>query len=446
MNHTRKFLSVFALISLLALVVAAPARAFDGRGGDRVTIGVDEVVDDDLYVGANEFVLEGTVNGDVIAFGQTVTVNGTVNGDLIAGGQTVIVNGEVTGAIRMGGSVLFVGENARIGGDIVSAGYSLEVRKGGVVGQDLVFAGGQVLLAGDVARNVLAAASAFELRGTVGGNVKAELGATNRSQVGPSPTMFMPQTTIPAPALTPGLTVDPAARINGNLLYVQDKKLTLPAGIVGGAVQYTAFVPDVTLPEQPTFAEKVSNWVLDFVRSGITHILIGLLLLWLFPAFVKGLSETLKTKLWPSLGWGAVSWMVFFAALLLIVFATIAIGILFGSLTLGQLTGTIVWLGILALFVLVIGFVLATSFLAEVVFGTALGKWILTRAHSNLAEHRYWPMVIGVLITIAAIYLLSFPAIPGIFAWLVNVAVILFGLGTLWIWGRDHWVRKPTRI
>jgi hypothetical protein len=87
--------------------------------------------------------------------------------------------------------------------------------------------------------------------------------------------------------------------------------------------------------------------------------------------------------------------------------------------------------------------VLITTFVAEVVFGTALGKWILVRAHSSLAESRYWPMVIGVLITITVLALLSFPVIPGIFSWLLNFAVILFGLGTLWIWGRERLVKKP---
>ena len=107
------------------------------------------------------------------------------------------------------------------------------------------------------------------------------------------------------------------------------------------------------------------------------------------------------------------------------------------------LTGTFVWLGILALFVLIIGFALTTGFVAEVVFGTTLGRWILTSAHSSLAENRYWPMVIGVLITLAVVALLSFPVIPGIFAWLVNAVVILLGLGTLWIWGSDKLVKKP---
>jgi len=47
-------------------------------------------------------------------------------------------------------------------------------------------------------------------------------------------------------------------------------------------------------------------------------------------------------------------------------------------------------------------------------------------------------MVIGVTITVAVIALLSFPLIPGFLGWLLNFAVILFGLGALWLWGRER--------
>src|SRR6187200_294493 len=94
MYHARKFLSVFVLVVLLALTFSTPAYAFDGRGGDRIVIEAGEVINDDLYVAAQEFVLDGTVNGDLIVFAQNVTINGKVDGDLMAAAQTVAVYGE----------------------------------------------------------------------------------------------------------------------------------------------------------------------------------------------------------------------------------------------------------------------------------------------------------------------------------------------------------------
>jgi hypothetical protein len=442
MNHTRKFLSVFVLATLLALTFITPAYAFDGRGGDKVVIQAGEVVNDDLYVGAQEFVLDGTVNGDLIVFAQAVTINGKVDGDLITAAQTVVVNGEVTGAIRMAGSVLQVGEKASIGKDIVGAGSSFENMEGSKIGRDLVFAGGQILLAGDVTRNVQVATGGFDLRGKVGGDVNAEVGDADDGRAGLPPAVFMPRTNVSVPNVQPGLRIASSAAVAGNLKYTQSKDVAIPAGVVSGKVTRTEPSKDNTRPREETVAQKIVKWGLNFVRDSITLILIGLLLLWLFPIFISSLSDQLQAKPLPSLGWGAVAWAGFFFVLLLIIAVTILGGIVFGVLTLGQLTGTVIWLGILTVLGLIGGFVLVTTFVAKVVFGVALGKWIFTRLNSPLAEHRYWPMVAGVLITLAVIAMLSFPLIPGLLGWLLNFAIILLGLGALWLWGRERMVKS----
>jgi cytoskeletal protein CcmA (bactofilin family) len=442
MNNVRRLLATFALVALISLTFASSALAFDGRGGDKVVIAADEEINDDLYVTATEFTLDGTVNGDVIVFGQVSTINGTIDGDLISAAQTVVVNGTVTGAIRIAGSVLLVGENASIGGDIIGAGYSLEVKEGSEVGQDLVFAGGQLLLAGNVDRNVKVGTNAFELRGTVGGNVEAEVGESG--QAGPPPSMFMPPSPVSAPAVKPGLTFGSSAKVEGNLEYTQARDITVPSGVVAGEITRNEPATNQTAaPRQQTTGEKVTIWGINLLRSAITLILIGLFLLWLFPFFMQGLSGKLQTALWPSLGWGVVAYVVFFFLVLVMIAGTIAGGLLFGVLTLGGLAGTVVWLGVLSLFALIVGFVLVTSFVAKIVFGQALGRWILARTNPSLAEHRFWPMVIGVVITVAIIALLSFPLIPTFLGWLLNFAIILFGLGALWLWGREHRAVRP---
>jgi cytoskeletal protein CcmA (bactofilin family) len=444
MSKTHKVFSILTLLALMALI-ATPAYAFDGRGGDKVVIQAGDVVNDDVYVGANQFVLDGTVNGDVIAAGQTITINGTINGDLIAAGQTIVINGTVTGASRIAGSVLYIGEKANIGKDVVGAGYSLESRKGSVIGRDLVFAGGQILAGGNVARNLQAATGALDIAGNVGGNVKAEVG-DNQSQSGPPPSMFMGQSTVPVPLVNPGLTIDPAAKISGNLDYTQSKDLTFPAGTISGKISRT--VPPANentrariVAESP--ALKVANWSLGLLRSLVTLILIGLLLLWLIPTLIKKPMEKLESKFWPSLGWGVVACAAFFFVILLILFVAILGAILFGVLTLGGLSGTVIWLGILALFALIVGFVLVTAFLAKLIFGMMLGKWILTKLKSPLADNKFWPMVIGVLITVLVIGLLSFPLIPTVLGGLLNLFVVLFGLGATWLWGREALAKKP---
>lgn len=446
MSQTRKTLTANLLVLLLLAMAVSPAHAFDGRGGDTIAIAAGEVIDDDLYVGANQFVLDGTVNGDVIAAGETITINGTVNGNVIAAGQAIVVNGTVSGDILAGGSVLFFGEGAKVGGDVVGAGYSLEFRKGSRIGRDAVLAAAQIVLGGEVSRNVRAASGALRIEGAIAGDVKAAIGEANEAQAGPPPTVFMPRSTVPVPVVAQGLTLDPAAKIAGNLEYTQKSDLSFPAGVVQGKITRVR-PPEVDYaPREPTAGEKAAEWALESVRTLATLALMGLLLLWLVPGFMRSLSGHLQSKPWPSLGWGIVAYAGFLFLVLLTIFVMVVGAVVFGVFTLGDLSATIAWTGLLALFALILAFVLATSFLAKIVFGMTLGRWILSSAGSPLAEHRFWPMIIGLVITVVTVALLTFPLIPGFLGGLVNFAIVLFGLGTIWLWIRQALQRNAPAV
>jgi cytoskeletal protein CcmA (bactofilin family) len=446
MNRTRKLVSVFTLLALMVLTFATPAHAFEGRDGDKVIVGADEVIEDDLYVGANEFILDGTVKGDLVVGGSIITINGTVEGDLWAAGQAIIINGVVTDDARIAGAGLQLGDSAQIGGDLLAAGASLETQAGSTVGNDLLVGAGQALLAGNVDHDVLAGAGALELRGNFGGDVKAYVDQTEETTSGPSPNVYMQQNIpLTLPSVAPGLTIDEDAKIAGDLEYSSTYDLTFPGGSVGG--QVTRVEPEITEGEvyvPPTPLQKAGKWALDLLRTTLTLVLFGLLLGWLTPMFLKATSGNIQSQTWPSLGWGAIAWAAFFFALLLIVIVMIAGGIIFGFLTLGGITGAIIWLGILSIFALTVAFVLATAYVSKIVVGTALGKWILSKTSPALAEHKFWPMILGVVIIAVVVGLFRFPLLPlGFFGWLLNFAVVLFGLGALWLWGRERFSKQP---
>lgn len=442
MRRMKRPFFVFSLLALLLLTFTTPASAFDGRSGDNIVIAADEVIDDDLYVTARSFILDGRVNGDLIAAGQTITINGEVDGDVLASGQTIVINGRVTGAVRMAGAVLLLEEGASIGGDLIAAGYSLESRTGSSIGQDLLYMGGQILLAGDVARHAHVSANAFELQGTIGGSVGAGVGEADRGYAGPPPTLFMPPSPVSVPAIQPGLTIAPSAKIEGDLSYSQSRDLEIPAGVVAGNVARRETGGATGSAAQETTGQRIMQWGLSTLRTIVTLILIGLFLLWLIPQFMQGWSRKLQSAVWPSLGWGVVTYVIYFLVLLLVIVVIIAGSLLFSVLTLGGLAGALISIGILSLLVLILGFVLVTTFVAKVAFGQALGTWLLARANSPLAEHRLWPMVIGVIITAIVIALFRFPLLPGFLGALLNVVVILLGLGALWLWGRERLARQ----
>ncbi len=429
MKTIYKFFSIFSLLALLALAFATPARAFDGRSGDNVEIKAGETIEDDVYITANNFVLEGTIKGDLIVFGETITINGTVEGDLIAAGQSVIINGIVTDDARIAGALLQISETAAIGGDVIAAGASLEAQDGSAIEGELVVGTGQTLLEGNITGDILAGTGALELTGEFGGDVNAQVGDPEAG--GPSPSMYMPQSGLNFPTVKPGFTIADGAKIKGNLEYTQSKDIKIPANVVGGKVTRTAPVVDPAKQKaQPTPAQKAMTWTFDLFRSIVTLIVFGLLLGWLAPVFMKTLMEKVQIQPAASLGWGLVAYAAFFFAILVLVVAMIAGGVLFGVLTLGGMSGTIVWVGILAIFAMVLGFVLVTAFLTKIIVAWLGGKLILARFNPALAEHKVWPLVIGVAL-IALIV-----ALPYI-GWLFGVIIMFIGLGALWLWGRE---------
>lgn len=429
MKTFRKFFAVFSLLALLTLVIATPVMAFDGREGQIVVIEADEVINDDLYVSAEEFTLEGTVKGDLFVVGNLITINGTVEGDLFAGGNSVVINGTVTDDVRIAGAALKIGDAASIGGDLLAGGASLEAEEGSVVTGNLLYGGGQILLAGNVSDDVMIGTGAAELSGEFGGDVNVEIG--NVDENGPSPSMYINNTQISIPSVKPGLKVDESAKIEGDLNYTLAKDASIPSDAVGGEITRHEPVMTETVQKAPTAGERAVSWTLDLLRTIVTLILFGLLLGWLAPSFMKNLTDKVRSQPAASLGWGLVAYVAFFFALL-VVFTTIIIGaVIFGVITLGGISATIVWVGIVVLFTAVVGFILVTSFLTKIVVAWFGGKWILGRFNPSLAEHKIWPLVLGVIILAL---LIELPMI----GWLIGLVVMFLGLGAIWLWGRER--------
>lgn len=422
------------LVGILAFGFVAPALALDGRESDNVVISASEVVNDDLYIAAETLVIDGTVKGDVVVFARTITINGTIEGDLIAAGQDIIINGTVKDDIRMAGAALLIGEKASIGSDVIAAGASLETRSGSTVGQDVVLAGGQGLLAGDIARNLKSASGSLEIRGKIGGDASIDVGTEETS-------ITIPNSSVTIPNLKPGLTLGSNAKIDGKLDYTSSQKMNIPAGIVGGKVSYSEPKVDEEdiVKQPPTLTETLFNGALEIIRTIASLILFGLLLLWLFPSVIKISTERIKAAPLPSLGWGIVYIAAFFFALLIITIATIIGTIAFGALTLGNLGGAIVFTGLVLTAAIAVGFCLTIGFVAQVIVSILSGQLILSRLNPTLAEHKYWPLILGVVIYAL---LTAIPFLGSLVWWLV----VLLGLGALWYFGQGLVAKKPAVI
>jgi len=165
----RRLLAALAGLTLFSLM-AIPAFAMMEAGEEYAFVSDDEVIDDDLFIAAEEVVIDGIVNGDVFAAGAKVTVNGVINGDLYAAAGIVDISGIVTqDVIAIGDTLTFDG--ATIGDGIITAGSLLSLDGDTTVGGGLIYAGSSMDMDASVARNVIGASATTSIGGDVAKDV-----------------------------------------------------------------------------------------------------------------------------------------------------------------------------------------------------------------------------------------------------------------------------------
>ncbi|MCA9926505.1 MAG: hypothetical protein KC419_26065 [Anaerolineales bacterium] len=428
LQYNKKLGLVF-LMSLFLFVFVPSAMAFEGRGDDNVTIEAGEVIEDDLYVGTNKFVLNGTIKGDLIIGAQDILINGTVDGDLWAGGQMVEINGTITGDAHIGATAVTLSEGAEIGEDLVAFGYSLHNKAGSLVGKELVFGGYQALLEGDITEDAWAGANSLQINGRIGGNVTAEVGGDETAPP-VNPYQYMPEA--PAmPVVATGLTIDDAAEIGGDLTYRAPQSSDVPTSAVGGTVDFTREIVSTGVETQPTAGETV--W--RHVRRFITLTLIGALLLWLAPTFIPQLSDKLQEKPVPSLGWGAI---VYFGVPVIVValfIGGILLTLLLSGLQFGNLGTVLIFVVLAVIFAFMVAFVLVLLYLTKIIIGYFVGQFILSRVSPNLVKTPYWSLLLGLLLVVAVI---AVPFLGGLLNWIIAI----MGVGALWLLWRSG--QEPT--
>jgi hypothetical protein len=411
---------------LFAVFVAVPpVWAFDARTGEQMTIGADQVVDDDLYAAGQTIIIDGTVNGDVVVAGQIIVINGVINGGLNAAGQTVIVNGTVRDTARIGAQAAQISGQGRIGRDLVIGAYSVESRPGSFIGRDAAIGAYQALLAGTVERHVRGGMAGLELRGLVGGDVDVTVGTGDDTTA--SPMMSSPPV-IAVPLVKLGLSIADSAQINGRLKYTSTREYATE-GNVGRGVTWEPQRVEERAEPTPT------SLVADGLRKLAALAIVGLLVVWLTPRWTKSLAETIETKPFPSIGWGLVATVVAIGAMIGVAIGTMVLAGAFFATTLAGLGALVLIVGMLVEGALVTGLVSFTALIGQVIVAYMGGAWVLQRTKPEWAMHQAGPLAAGIPILVI---LTAIPVLGG----LVGMIAALAALGALWMWARDY--RRPT--
>ncbi|MFO0733199.1 MAG: hypothetical protein U0231_04090 [Nitrospiraceae bacterium] len=254
-------------------------------------LSAEEASERSILVGRSRLAAGQVVQGDYIAFGPQVRISGTVNGDLYAAGGEVVVDGTINGVVSASvGAVTISGaiaQDARVIGG--------QVTIGGTVGRNLAVAGGDIRLAESsrVHDNFVAAGGEVELAGHVGRDAKVAAGMLTIAN-------GIEHDAVVAAA---SIRLTQKAAVAGKLRYWSESAPAMDEGatVRGGLVRRP-------LPEW---------WNGEYVRHGLAGIrfacvgisfvstlILGLLLIRLYPRFTGLVSVTISSRPLASAGWG----------------------------------------------------------------------------------------------------------------------------------------------
>ncbi|HEU4673935.1 MAG TPA: polymer-forming cytoskeletal protein [Candidatus Limnocylindrales bacterium] len=325
--------------------------------------------------GSDVTIPAGTVDHDVYAFGGRVTSNATINGELVVAGGTVTVNGPVQGDVIVTGGQLTLG--GQVGGHVRAAGGQIAIN--GNVAKDVLAAGGQVTIGATstVGGDLIVQAGQLQLDGTVTGSSTGTAGA-----------------------------------------YAKN-------GSVGGSDGI-----EVNPNRQGTPIVAPANPVLDAIRHFVAVVLIGALLIWLWPRAFRAAEASVRERPAPAFGWGIVAFVGYFVLLILIGVVGVLLAIAFAALGFGALLGIDVFAMLVSWAGVSLAFVVAVAFVVDAIVGVALARAVLMRsgtAWGGTAADR-WSDLLPLLVGAAVVVILSSLPVVG---WLVKLIVMLLGLGAI---------------
>jgi len=343
-----------------------------------VVINADEVIDRDYLTAGEDVKIYGTINGDLYVAGGNVALDGTVNGDLLIAGGNVSIEGTVSQDVRAaGGQIMISGE---IGRNLTVMGGNIRLSENGQVNGSIIGAGGNLVLKGPVGGDVYLGTGNLEIDNQIDGNVQTWVGR---------------------------LAVSPQATITGNLTYWSSQEASIQEGaeITGEITQKEPKVSGIKDEDVEKFAQQFERQA-PKIRAGfnffkfISSLIIGLLLVKLYPNFVKRGIKQLQENPWAGLGIG-------FAFLFVTPIALILVMITLIGLPLAAVLGFIYGLSI---------------YLAKFLITLWGGNWILKKIGNQPSPS--WSMVVG----LALFHLLIL--VPLINFW-IKLFTMLFGLGVL---------------
>ncbi len=410
-------LTILTLCVLITVALIFPATALASGENLKDTVNSGEVLDRSVILNGTSVVMDGVINGDLLAIGNDIKIGGEVNGDLAVIGKNVFLNGPVSGNIYISALYLVVGSQASVGQDVYFFGNRINTQAGSTINRDLNVIGLESELSGTVNRRVNALVGPVVLVQKIYDYMLSKGWLPRSLQI-------KPQT------FQDGLRQQTAPGLAFGVASVRN--LLLASSSPGNrSTLYAA--PSTPAPGQANAidTQRLQSWAVPFLRNLVSLLILGLLIIWLAPAQLSMASEQTRLKPWRALLSGVLVFVLGWIVALLVFVLVLALALFFYWVSLpnlGFFTGAI---GLMALGFAVSIFWLSIAYFSKIVIAFLVGSLIFKRFIPHYSQVRIWPFLTGVFLYAL---LASIPYL----GWLIAVITTLFGLGAIWLLSNPH--------
>ena len=374
---TKYFANIFTAIVMLIILILSfttPVFAFDARSDNAVNVSEGEVINDDLYIGANTITIDGTVGGDIWAGARTIFISGPVKGSVMAVAQTINISGDIDHAIRVVGEKINISGN--IAGDLFVAGSEINIENTAHIKGDILLGAGVINIDGIVDGDIRGGGDKIIISNEVGGDINLEVNE---------------------------LTILSTADIKGSLTYTGEKRAIIQTGAqIAGTTTHK--LPEAEKEQSKTFPLALFSSIKTKFIGFLMALIAGLLIILIAPKRLTSIAESIHTRPGPSVGWGSL--ILFITPIAAIIVCITIIGLPVGLIALA------LW-GI-------------AIYLAQIPFSLFLGQWIIS--HFGEVKDSKGFMIGALAVGLFTIKLLTL--IP-YFGFFIVLTVTLFGLGAI---------------
>ena len=396
-------LIVFVFASLPLQMVRAQGIPTDG------VIPAGETVQGNVFLYAPQVKIDGTVDGDVFAISPDVAVSGEIKGNLFLLSRRAQIDGILEGSLYAASSRLTLGSAARVARSVYAATVLMTMMKESGVEDDLY----------------LLALGGGELSGSVGRDQRAYLGLLQILVLLFGENDLLRSILPPDFQLPSSGSINLLADIGGPVLHKTPTiyMLASGAGIILAPVQSV-------MMQSPVDGNALGTWLSGQWQTFAPMLLIGLLLVWLFPRFLQGSTEHLRSRPGNSFLSGVIVFFVCLGAALLALILVFGLGLFFSTVRLTGLAWTTWMVGYGGLSVALAAFYVSVDYLSKVIVAYLVGMVLLGRTRPALWGRRVWMLLLGELIVLV---LLSIPTL----GWILSILITMFGLGTIYLYLRQ---------